>query len=364
MSGIEIPKGLLQRYYNLVSSGKYTPAQIMEMQELLSSKLAQVLHHSIKKLDKTLSIPNLLKAFLDKPDSIAKRSVYGELRKVINLINSAIHRYGYISTEIFSRFQINQYIGLLQKAGYAVNEIREKVNIAQLHKQLYGFMDSMDIKLNNPKLFATTSRVTVIESADMDTRKAIQQIFRDRPTEIYNLKDKVKTVYVNTEIADIDDNISLVRRRLKQLGFGERINVSNNPAKPYWRSLDDYAQTWIEDTQSRAAFLTTTHLCEATGMPLVQWLASPTCCDDCQRLDNRIFSLDPDNNEFPYLAIEPPVHPHCNCLTIPYIQAFEELSKDMRAFYNDPEPMTASQHLTAAKMINELVGGIITNAVQ
>lgn len=358
MSSVQIDPQLIQRFYRLIASKNYTLLERNQLQNLLTSKLADRIQKSIKTLDTTLSNKRLLELFVNNPDSTARSIIYKEIRKVVNLVNASIHKYGYVTTELFGRYSINQYIGLLQRAGYAVNEIRDKVNIAQLHKQVFGFMDSLDIKLNNPKLFSTTSRVTVIESAEMDTRRQILQVFRNSPTEIYNAKAKVKSVYPSTEIADLDTNAELVMRRLRQLGFGERINVSNTPGKPYWRSLDDYASTWIEDTQSRAAFLTTTHLCEASGLNRVQWLASLNCCDECQSLDNRVFTLDPNDSEYPYLSHELPVHPHCQCQTVPYAEGFDQLRREMHEHYNEPQPLTVAQQREQAEIVRGILNGI------
>ncbi len=57
-----------------------------------------------------------------------------------------------------------------------------------------------------------------------------------------------------------------------------------------------------------------------------QWLyvksGNPHLCEDCEGYDGTIFSGDELRSEFPYLriidqnAINPNVHPHCECLLI------------------------------------------------
>lgn len=323
---------------------------ITKAKNFLTSQLGEYMFAVKRKLDHLTQIDKIIKALNDKGNTLGKRYIYGLLRRYVNLVSKAMHKYGYIIVEIFGRYEINRYIRYLQKAGYVVNPIKAKINIAQLHKRVYGFIDSMDIKLSNLKLFATSTRVTVLETASPEVRTVILRTFREnRINEFYG--KTFKRVYpYDMESASLEKQAQVLHTKLRSIGFGEKINVSNSPTKKIYKDLYSYAKTWARDIQRQASVLTTTHLCEASAIELVQWLANPNCCDECSTRDNKIYSLDPNNKDYEYFS-DDFFHPNDKCAIVPYDDVFDDLNKEMKEYYQEDKAYTKEEIETVREAI-------------
>jgi hypothetical protein len=313
------------------------PKQYEKFVNLVNSKLYETFKNVSKNIDKSLTNELIVKALNQKGNKAGKRYLYNQIRQYVNIVRGAMQEYGYIAVDLFGRAKINKYIGLLQKAGFDVNKIKPKINIAKLHKQVHNFQNSFDIKLSDINLFRTTSRITVLESASKTSRQHILDTFKLENPRFTSFTRKATTVHPWVmENAGLDEQTQTLMTRLQRIGWDNRINVSNSQAKKYYVNLEDYSRTWAKDIASRANFLTTSHLAEATGNYLVKVVGTGGCCDRCAQYVDKVFTLDPSNTEYEYLAEEFPLHPNCDDIVINYIEGLDELSSQMLDFYGEP----------------------------
>lgn len=307
-------------------------SDISKAEKLLRSELGKYIDKTKRAIERSLSVGKIVEILNGQGTELGKKTIYGLLRRYINNIHKAMIKYGYITVEVFGRGRINYYISLLQKAGYNVNKLKPKINIAKLHKRMYNFLDSMSIKLTNPNLWATSTRVTVLEYAKPEVRKIIATSFQDGKFE-YPYKGG-RLVIPASSTGSSEEQARTIYHRLKAIGFEETINISNNPLKPYRVNLFSYCKTWASDTQTRASFLTTTHLAQETGITQVKIPQTPNSCALCTHIDGKVFDLDP-NGEAEYLTNELPIHPNCKHQAILHHPAFDELGQEMEQYYEE-----------------------------
>jgi SPP1 gp7 family putative phage head morphogenesis protein len=73
------------------------------------------------------------------------------------------------------------------------------------------------------------------------------------------------------------------------------------------------ARTRTREATTQGTINTSLHY----GMDLVQWDIHSEICEYCQQYAGRVYSISGNDENFPALKEQPPLHPHCRCVLIP-----------------------------------------------
>lgn len=98
--------------------------------------------------------------------------------------------------------------------------------------------------------------------------------------------------------------------------------------------LDFYSQTVTRTNLKKANTKGASSRYEENGVKLFTVTGNTPTCDECAPLRGIVFSMDPDDDEFPYMNPED-IHPHpnCNCSVQPYVREY----KSQEEFDNDKQ---------------------------
>jgi hypothetical protein len=94
-------------------------------------------------------------------------------------------------------------------------------------------------------------------------------------------------------------------------------------------TLERYAKMAAATTAHEASTTATLNRLAENGIDLCKWVARPEMgrespCDECKRLDGRIFSITGTTPGYPVLEEAPPKHPFCVCNLVPWIVGLSE----------------------------------------
>lgn len=101
---------------------------------------------------------------------------------------------------------------------------------------------------------------------------------------------------------------------------------------------DSRGRGWTLERYARMASATTAHEASTTaalnryaenGIDLVRWVARPEMgrespCDECRKLDGKVYSITGTTPGYPVLEEAPPLHPYCVCVLVAYIVGLSE----------------------------------------
>jgi hypothetical protein len=108
------------------------------------------------------------------------------------------------------------------------------------------------------------------------------------------------------------------------LGPGVPVEVVGKGGRRVHFDPDYYAEM-VARTQTREAategMLTT---CEAADVDLVQISVHDNACPICQPLQGKVYSRTGKDKRFPPLDRQPPYHPNCGHVVVPYVDALED----------------------------------------
>lgn len=120
--------------------------------------------------------------------------------------------------------------------------------------------------------------------------------------------------------------------------------------------LDFYSQTVTRTNLKKANTKGAASRYDENGVKLFTVSGNDPTCDECAPLRGIVFSMDPDNDEFPYMDPEEiHRHPNCECSINPYVREyktqdeFDKAKRDAAGFDPNKDTRSASQKKAYAK---------------
>lgn len=193
------------------------------------------------------------------------------------------------------------------------------------------------------KKISKTDEAMILNRLSKAHRKTINVFIRNKLGELNDtnyfigrqIKDNIQRAVEDAVGLKLSTNETLKECQKNILkNFAERGITAVKTKNGRYIRVDAYAEMVARSTVREVTNTATIKQVQELGYDLVKMSEHPGACPICQKYEGRVYSISGKDNRFPKLDVAfnngyANIHPRCKHVLTPYIEAFNDVSKDI-----------------------------------